>query len=109
MRIIHKHDLNYILAKLVTEIALSFPLKIISNISFYHENKLLASCSWRHSNNKMQTKYQIHDANNSTIILFNKIPVQGPTKAKIAGIDFDDFPFNLYVPTDYKAKRKIFN
>ena len=111
MRIIntHKQDLNNLLSRIITEVALSFPIKLICEISFYSGNKLVATCSWQHSRYRMQLMYQLQESIESSFVLFDSIHHHQPTQAKITGMDFDDFPFSLYVSTKYLASKPVFD
>ncbi|MBC8173626.1 MAG: hypothetical protein H7X71_06955 [Chitinophagales bacterium] len=101
----HTHDLNNLVSKLVTSVALAFPVKVISAISFYNETIILASCNWKPNKSKIQFMPDLPEKAESSLVLYCHIDACRPTQAQITGTDFEDQPFSLFLPITFVNQR----
>lgn len=101
----HTHNLDHLVANVVTKVAVNFPVQIIEAISFYDKKKLVAACFWKDGSDQMQVIRTDELTVAPSIVYFEEEKSLTPTDICITGLDADENPFSLHLSLEFITGR----
>lgn len=94
-------NITHIIANLVTEVALSFPVSYINTISFIRQGCLVAKCDW---NTEEENSIRLHQLQPVYFTCYNQEHYF--SEIEVTGVDTNGDPFRLFSPAQNLMKSR---